>query len=135
MKPTHKNFRIKVVSSYEDTGDLITSTAFISFETKKQAEEALSRANKVIKDFYTETLDATTVNDVNSPIYCLQALLEEVSRPLPQSQLETLAQEIFPEVRQIASASCLEEREKFSQQLTQRLLSLGSQDGHVLAPL
>ena len=69
-----------------------------------------------------------TVQDANSQT-CLQALLEEVSRPLPQSVLEKLVQETFPEVRQIASASSREEGERLLQQLTRRLRAQENLDG------
>lgn len=69
--------------------------------------------------------------NVSSENCSLQALLEEVSRPLHQTQLEKLVQETFPEVRQIASASSHEERETVLKQLKNRLQEQKSQDSFV----
>lgn len=59
---------------------------------------------------------------------CLSALLEEVSQPLPPSLLERLVEEIFPEVRHIASATSREEREIVLRQLRSRLQEQRSPD-------
>jgi hypothetical protein len=67
------------------------------------------------------------MSQTSSQICSLQALLREVSQPLPQSVLDRLVQETFPEVRQIASESSREEAESALQQLKQRLRVQGSQ--------
>lgn len=48
---------------------------------------------------------------------------QTASKPLPQSEIQLLAEGTFPELRRIASASSQEERDSVLRQLMQRLNS------------
>ena len=78
--------------------------------------------------------EAIGAMDVSSP-NCLLACLREVFQPLPQSQLERLVEEIFPEVRQINAARSPEQRAILWHELVLRLQAEKNQDEYPSARL
>jgi len=58
----------------------------------------------------------------------LDSFVQTISEPLPQVEIQTLAEEMFPELHRISAASSPEERVLAVQQLKTRLAQMLLQD-------